>query len=91
VSVSTSKDVLVRIPSSVQNLKEIIMRKCKLCSKSIEHKHVNAKFCNKKCKDNFHNITNPRGYFAHLANGADVDYKFYEDDHIFSSEALGQN
>jgi hypothetical protein len=26
------------------------------------------KFCSNKCKDRYHNVRNPRGYFSHLAN-----------------------
>jgi hypothetical protein len=40
-------------------------RTCRNCDKSIEHKHINAKFCGQKCKDKYHNRTNPRGIFAH--------------------------
>jgi len=65
------------------------MRRCKQCNKSIEHKHKNAKFCKQKCKDKYHNVNNPRGYFAHLA-GESNNLHDYEDAHIFSSEALGQ-
>jgi len=39
------------------------MRTCKCgCGKSIEHKHVNAKFLNSRHKDKFWNKTKPRGY-----------------------------
>ena len=36
------------------------MRNCKnsKCSKDINNKHKNAKFCSPKCKDHFHNTTN---------------------------------
>lgn len=37
-------------------------RECKWCHCSIDHKHKNAKFCGVKCKDQYHNATNPRGY-----------------------------
>ena len=40
-------------------------RTCRNCNKSIDHKHINAKFCGQKCKDKYHNRTNPRGIFAH--------------------------
>ena len=43
------------------------------CGKSIKHKHVNAKFYNQKHKDNYHNRTNPRGKFAHLAEGNECE------------------
>lgn len=43
-------------------------RECKCgCGSSINHKHPNAKFINKKHKDRYHNLHNPRGMFAHLA------------------------
>ena len=37
------------------------MRNCKNpeCKKDISHKHLNAKFCETKCKDRYHNTTNP--------------------------------
>lgn len=45
------------------------------CGASIEHKHKNAKFLNQKHKDKYHNWTNPRGKFAHLAEyDGDVDH-----------------
>jgi hypothetical protein len=45
------------------------IRICKCgCGASIEHKHPNARFLNKKHKDKFHNWNNPRGKFAHLAD-----------------------
>lgn len=31
------------------------MRGCKQCEDDISLKHPNAKFCNSKCKDRFHN------------------------------------
>lgn len=63
------------------------MRKCRCgCGNSIEHKHPNAKFLNKKHKDRYHNLNNPRGYFSHC----DDLYNTFEEDHPFSSEALGQ-
>lgn len=37
-------------------------RQCKECGISINHKHINAKFCKTKCKDDYHNRNNPRGY-----------------------------
>lgn len=40
-------------------------RRCKNCDNIIAHKHINAKFCGQKCKDKYHNRTNPRGKFAY--------------------------
>jgi len=48
-------------------------RPCKGCTADITHKHSNAKFCTKKCKDLFHNWNNPRGKFAHLKDLDDED------------------
>jgi len=64
-----------------QKLKE--KRKCKGCNKDISHKHPNAKFHSKKCKDKYWNMVNPRGKFAHLANDADeyIDDEFGWDGH----------
>lgn len=45
------------------------VRRCKGCSTPINHKHVNAKFCCQRCKDRYHNTTNPRGYYQPTVNG----------------------
>ena len=37
------------------------MKKCRNCLKTV-HGHPNKKFCNARCKDHYHNRTNPRGY-----------------------------
>jgi len=37
-------------------------RICKGCRTSIRHKHPNAKFCGRRCKDRYWNRVNPRGY-----------------------------
>lgn len=44
------------------------MRHCKNpgCSKSMEGKNADAKFCGSRCKDHYHNKFNPRGKYAHL-------------------------
>jgi uncharacterized OB-fold protein len=46
--------------------------KCANCGRSFIPKHPSQKFCTHKgagnCKDNYHNKTNPRGIYAHLAN-----------------------
>ena len=70
--------------------------KCKLygCNKE-----ARRKFCSNKHKDRFHNITNPRGKFAHLRDvpfhsGVEdddlADFDEHYDPHPFSSEGLGQ-
>lgn len=46
-------------------------RRCKNCDRSIAKKHANAKFCGNRCKDDYHNRTNPRGYGAQLSGGVD--------------------
>jgi len=67
------------------------MAKCALegCSKK-----ARRKFCCNKHKDRYHNLHNPRGKFAHLnpkhPDYWESDYREAEDDHPFSSEALGQ-
>jgi len=56
--------------------------------------HPNKKFCNQRCKDRYHNIRNPRGRFAHLAERIISDIHEQSailDEHPFSSEALGQD
>lgn len=39
------------------------MKACVNCGK----KPARIRFCSNKCKDEFHNRTNPRGKFGHLA------------------------
>lgn len=58
-------------------------RTCPTCGKSITHKHPNARFCCTKCKDRYHNINNPRGYYAPSNDPED-------DEHPFSGVATGQ-
>ena len=71
------------------------------CGKKL--KPPKRKFCCNKHKDRYHNINNPRGFFAHLATVKDVsdlsrdeqfedleDY-YYDTTHPFSGEALGQD
>lgn len=48
-------------------------RKCQNCSNSIDHKHINAKFCGSKCKDKYHNKHNPRGYGIKVLKEKDCD------------------
>lgn len=49
---------------------------CACCGRKVVKKHYQQKFCpptgkgkskRYKCKDRYHNLTNPRGMFAHLA------------------------
>ena len=63
------------------------MTKCDYCGKKLPKGR--RRFCCNKHKDKYHNKTNPRGIYAHLA-GVDESYRDYEDYHPFSSEALGQ-
>jgi len=61
-------------------------RKCPNCSRQVSG-HPNKRFCAQRCKDNYHNRTNPRGYGAEKP-----DWDRYVDEmHPFSSEALGQD
>lgn len=41
---------------------------CKCCGETFTG-HKNKKFCDSRCKDHYHNITNPRGIFSHLNEG----------------------
>lgn len=36
-------------------------KKCPGCGRSV-FGHKNKKFCGQRCKDNYHNTVNPRGY-----------------------------
>lgn len=57
-------------------------RRCPNDGKPIKG-HPNKRFCNARCKDQYHNRTNPRGY------GARSDWDRYADTvHPFSSEAF---
>ncbi len=38
--------------------------KCEQCGR----KHNRKRFCSNKCKDRYHNLHNPRGIYAHLAD-----------------------
>jgi len=44
---------------------------CLQCGKKLGPRK--KKFCRNKCKDRWHNINNPRGYYAHL-NPDDPDF-----------------
>lgn len=66
------------------------MAKCIQCGKE----HNRRKFCSNKCKDRYHNIANPRGIFAHLAQptmAGDIGARADDDVHPFSEEGLGQD
>lgn len=62
------------------------MAKCALAGCN---KKARKKFCCNKHKDRYHNTTNPRGKFAHLAGG-DNDKYYYETTHPHDPDALGQ-
>jgi hypothetical protein len=38
------------------------------CGKKFTSKHPSQRFCCLKHKDQYHNVNNPRGKFAHLAD-----------------------
>ena len=64
--------------------------KPKICALEGCNRPARRNFCCNKHKDRFHNLNNPRGIYAHLNPKATDDYRMAEDDHPFSSEALGQ-
>lgn len=64
-------------------------RKCPNCSRQIQG-HPNKKFCGQRCKDRYHNVTNPRGRFAHL-NCNHPDYDPLSDIHPFDSDNFSDN
>ena len=59
------------------------MKANKICQLPGCNKPARRKFCCNKHKDRYHNLVNPRGYYAYLKED---DYE----DHPFSSEGLGQ-
>lgn len=66
------------------------MKKCDYCGGKLSEGR--KRFCCNKHKDRYHNLHNPRGIFAHLADKP-LDYRsgYDEDDvHPFSCEGLGQ-
>ena len=70
------------------------MANCALegCGKKL--KPPKRKFCCNRHKDRYHNINNPRGYYAHLnVNNMppqeEIDL-YHDSVHPFSQEALGQ-
>jgi len=48
----------------------MINKMCETCG----IKRARIRFCSNKCKDRFHNVTNPRGHFKHLK----ADYYAHE-------------
>ena len=40
-------------------------RRCPWCGNIVKG-HSNKRFCGDKCKDRYHNRSNPRGIYAHL-------------------------
>lgn len=67
-------------------------RTCPHCGSKIKG-HPNKKFCGPKCKDRWHNEHNPRGFFAYAAEQSSIrsaERDADDDEHPFSSEALGQ-
>lgn len=59
------------------------------------NKQARRRFCCNKHKDRYHNLNNPRGRYAHLAREEPEDaFGLMEeadnDEHPFSSDALGQ-
>lgn len=60
-------------------------RKCPNCGNRV-HGHPNKRFCGQRCKDKYHNRTNPRGYYA--PENKDDWERYAETVHPFSSEAF---
>ena len=54
------------------------------------NKKARRKFCCNKHKDRYHNRHNPRGIFEHL-HPKYKDWRDDENEHPYSSEALGQD
>lgn len=67
-----------------------IKKKCPNCHTSFMG-HPNARFCKQRCKDAFHNRENPRGYGLTYGFGTQREGDPDDDEHPFSSEALGQH
>lgn len=62
-------------------------KKCPNCDKKVTG-HPNKKFCNSKCKDRYHNRTNPRGYG--LQRLLDQEYDRGEGDYVGLMDGHGQ-
>jgi len=60
-------------------------KNCKCgCGTDISHKHLNAKFCNKRHKDDFWNRVNPRGHGK--ISDEDEDYDPGDDEYWLSKD-----
>lgn len=62
-------------------------RKCKGCGVPLSG-HPNKRFCTQRCKDRYHNTTNPRGIGARHERGSYAEYA--ETIHPFSSESFDE-
>ena len=66
----------------------------KICLLDGCNKSARKKFCSNKHKDRYHNVNNPRGYYAYVNPSSeeyDPDRCYAEEVHPFSSEGLGQD
>ena len=64
------------------------MKRCLYCNKQMPNAHPNKKFCSNKHRYKYHNLTNPRGHFAHLQ---EVEQTSIEDSmHPLDPYSLGQ-
>jgi len=63
-------------------VRTVALHKC--ASPRCGKKTTRPRFCSNRCKDKYHNWTNPRGKFAHLKDASsritdvDQDYEFNE-------------
>ena len=57
------------------------------------NKKARRKFCSNKHKDRYHNINNPRGFYAHLnpnnMDAHDLMNLIHDEEHPYSGEASG--
>jgi hypothetical protein len=76
--------------------------KCQLPGCGVKLKPPKRKFCCNKHKDRYHNLTNPRGIYAHLAvpdvndmskdeQAQDLDDYYYATSHPGDPDSLGQD
>lgn len=65
---------------------KFVTRKCKGCNRDISHKHPNAKFHNRQCKDAYWNSVNPRGIgsFENRLNWEMSNEPFSNEEHYAS-------